>query len=208
MDNVVKLARAQLPALARKSKPPPNVPESTSTDLGTIARIWMVGLGLWARKWEREYGRTPFDERDQPTADALLWARQLAGFDRNTILAALEAFASRGNTWPPNLPELRRACFGLPSFTEAKAAFGDTGNAFTLLLRRQLDEYLLARADQHRAEAMLRDAYELACQKVMQGEPLPVVPPRLAAEERPYVPPSPEQLAAHFARIRASLGIG
>lgn len=208
MQPVETLAKALQPALDRKSQPLPSAPDTPSTDLGTIARIWMVGLGLWSRKWEREYGRSPFDANDRPTADAVLWGRHLAGFDRRTILGALEAFALRGDTWPPNLPELRRACFGLPSFAQAKAAFCDAGNPFVLLMRRNIDHYLLARAEQDRADRMLRDAYETACEQVMQGEPLPVVPPRLEREERALVIATPEQVAAHYRRLKEALGNG
>lgn len=165
----------------------------------------MIGLGLWSRKWEREYGRSPFDEHDRPTADAVLWGRHLAGFTRETILSALEGFAQRGDTWPPNLPELRRACFNLPSYAQLKDRFTDTSDPFVLLVRRSMDSYLFSRAEQSRADRMLRDAYDLACEKVMQGEPLPVVPRQIKAEQRAPVRPTVDQLAKHFARIKEAL---
>lgn len=70
-----------------------------------------------------------------------------------------------------------------------------------------IDWYLFARADEHRAERMLHEAYELAVGYVMRGGPLPL-PVEAEIEgpkPTPHKPASREVAQAELAKMAALL---
>lgn len=71
---------------------------------------------------------------------------------------------------------------------------------FTLMVWQQIDGYLFKQASAEKSERMLRDAYELAREMVMRGQPLPEVP-ELAIEkvEPEFKPASKETVDAIMA---------
>ncbi len=182
---------------------------STSTDpiVGTIARVWMIGAGAWHRQWERHNGLSPIDpDTGALTPTAALWARALADFPREHVLATLERFIRTGSVYAPNLPEVRRACFGIPSLAEVRCDLGRKSLPFTLLVWERLDGWAFGHADQYRANAMLLDAYDWAIEQRMLGATLPALPAPESKTETPNPQPISEaETEAWKARIRKLL---
>lgn len=159
---------------------------------------------IFGHRWTSSYGD------DAATGAGETWARGLGGLSSAQIGEGLERVLVSAEDWPPTLPEFRRLCLGIPSLAAVSRALcrheGER-SGFDRLVWAMLDSYAFARADQQRAERMLRDAYVLAREHVMAGGevPGPVQYLEQAAQERP-TPASPETVRHHLDEIAKILG--
>lgn len=181
--------------------------------VGTLVRVWAMGLGTWGHLWIRHFGESALEpDTGNLTPTASMWARGLGEFQRAEVLAALEDFMLRGASFPPNLPELRRACVGIPSLAEVRSDLGRKTNPFTLLVWEKLDPWDFGHSDQRRAAAMLDDAYEWAVDQRMRGARLPALPPPPDGEceksPRPAPTKDPQVARKWAATIARQLGAG
>lgn len=184
-------------------------PSTESLDVGVLARLWVAGVGAYGAKWSKFYGELPVDSSGLLTVAGSMWARGLAGFSRATILGALSRFVAEGEEWPPNLPQMRHACIGIPSANATRREL-DTRDArrspFAMLVLARLDYYRYRMADATTAERLFRDAYTDACQHVMRGGALPESAAEIVAPEPPpRTPASDETVAENMTRMHRAL---
>jgi hypothetical protein len=191
-----------------KSSP---APEPRPVDATALTRLWLAATATWAHRWTSACGDLPIDDHGHLTAAGSLWARGLAGFDERQMLDALASFVAAGAEWPPMLPEMRVRCFGLPTF--------ETVN-HELLTKTTPDRSAFARmvwgyiADPHNyriapareQERTRKAAYDLACEAVMRGEPLPgpiagVIEQQQSDLIPKGIPATPEARKANLARL-------
>lgn len=179
--------------------------------IGVVARFWLAAIGVWGYKWTSHHGDLPVNDDGSFTIGGLLWARGLAEFSEPQITAAIERAITLGSEWPPNLPEMRTLCFGIPSLADVRddaTRAPEYRSAFTRLVWQHIDGFRYRQASIELADRMLRDAYELAREHVMRSGALPGdVAGELAHEKREVVPASPEVARAAMERIAAELGL-
>lgn len=176
---------------------------TVSNDL--VDYLWLRMGGLYGATWERDYGANPRSSAGRE------WGLTLAGMSRQQIDAGLEACRVEGSDFPPSAPRFRAMCLGVPSLGRVKFELSKHfkfRSAFTRAVWRYLDVYAYRAASARDAERMLRDAYDVAKEAVMRGEPLPHVVGELEAPKgRPHKPATREQMRKHLADISATLGL-
>lgn len=119
-----------------------------------------------------------------------LWAKGLAGFDRVTVIAALQRHIKGGDEWPPTLPGLRSLCFNIPTFATVRSELiGAKHGPFARLVWSYIDAHRFRTADTVTSERILREAYDAAREHVMRGGELPTESPAL---------PSPAPMPTEF----------
>ncbi|MEF2147767.1 hypothetical protein [Aquilutibacter rugosus] len=168
-----------------------------------MRRLWLRMVEIYGQLWTDKYGD------DWETGAGQTWAKGLAGLADTEIGRGVAACVTRGTPWAPSLPEFRLLCMGIPS--KARVAFelkqGDR-SPFTCMVLARLDSHAYRASGAKDAERLLRDAYELAVEARMSGEPLPE--PRLALPETVKTEPKPadpETVKAHLAEIGKYLGV-
>lgn len=160
---------------------------------------------IYGHRWTAPHGESP----DAESGSAGTWAKGLAGISGRQLGAGLEACIVRADPWPPTLPEFRALCLGIPSLAAVRDDFRRTDAErmpFTALVWRHLDGWAYRQADHGKAERMLGDAYAIARDAVMRGEPMPM--PLLAVQHQapePIKPAAPEVARAHLDALRAEL---
>ena len=160
------------------STPVPNPASAT-----TLAKLWLLGIGAWGRRWTTSMGELPVDDHGRLTVAGRLWATQLAG-----------------------LAELRKRVLGIPSLDEVAADIGRMQHRFTRLVWHHLDHWKFTRADGRAADRLLRAAYAVAVEKRMEGAPLPQPPVALVEHRKaPRVPARPETVRKHMDALRSQL---
>lgn len=165
--------------------------------------LWLHMAGLYGHRWTSAYGEDPHRTAGRE------WALVLQDLSRQQIDTGLEACRVSGDDWPPSAPAFRARCFGIPSFEHVRADIAHKTMRFTRLVLEGLDFYLFTRSDQRDAERMLRAAYDYAVARRLDGAELPEEPVAALTKDTTDPPRrhcSPEQRAAHFARIREHLG--
>lgn len=140
---------------------------------GQIDLLWIRLTAIYGHRFVSAFG----DDPRNVVGDT--WARTLADLGPEDLARGLRACAFGSDDWPPTLPAFRAFCLEIPSFVEIRAALREHGGpnetGFLRLLWRYLDRYAFGRADQVRAESMLRDAYEQAREYRMSGGGYPAV---------------------------------
>jgi len=162
-----------------RAAPQKSSAESTprSDMVAALTKLWLGATATWGHRWTTTCGDLPIDRNAQLTVAAQLWAKGLAEFTEREILGALAAFVTAGADWPPNLPDFRRQCFGIPSFAAVNEEILTQVNAdrspFARLVWQQIDGYQHRHASARDAERMRRDAYARATEYVLAGGALP-----------------------------------
>lgn len=162
-----------------RGEPPKSSNETAprSASVPALTKLWLGATATWGHRWTSACGDLPIDDNARLTVAAQLWAKGLAEFTEREILDALAAFVTAGADWPPNLPDFRRQCFGIPTFAAVNSEILTQVNAdrspFARLVWQQIDGYQHRHASARDAERMRRDAYARASEHVLGGGELP-----------------------------------
>lgn len=167
--------------------------------------LWAHMGGLYGHRWASAFGTDPKGLAGRE------WSLALADLSREQIDTGLDACRRSGEDWPPSAPAFRARCFGIPSFEQVRADITPKRLRFTRLVLEGLDHYLFTRSAQRDAERMLRTAYDYAVARRLDGAELPAEPAAALAKDPTSTEPprrtcTPEQIAAHTARIREIIG--
>jgi hypothetical protein len=170
--------------------------------------LWAALVGIYGARFVRDFGSDP-----STTAAGALWERGLAGMGDDAIRRGIDACVASGDDWPPSLPAFRAMCLDIPPLAAVKEALR-TGRPpealrrFLVLVHARLDAFELRRASAEKGERMIADAYGLARDAVLRGEPLPDMPAgHIEAPREPERKPAdPERARAAMAAAAAVLG--
>lgn len=171
-----------------------------------LDKFWIRIAALFGHAWVSQYGDTPEGVAGET------WAAALAGLSGAQLADGLRETMKLGSDWPPSAPRFRMLCLSLPSLAQVRHDLRKQNRdrmPFTRLTWEFLDGYSFAQAPQDKADRMLREAYDLTREHVMNGGALPEEVRYLeqAAAERPK-PADPETVRKHLAEIRAALRAG
>lgn len=160
---------------------------------------------MFGHTWVSQYGSDPAGSAGDT------WSAALAGLTPAQIAAGLSATVETGAEWPPSAPRFRALAFGIPSMARVRHEIRHPSaerSPFTRQVWAFLDGYLFARAEQTKADRMLREAYDLAAEYVMRGGRLPEPIAGTIEQEKPAKPaPAPEHVARkHLDEIADMLG--
>lgn len=172
-----------------------------------VARLWTRMTEIYNHRWTSANGEDPRGSAGQT------WAKGLAGLTPQQIGRGLEAAIARGDGWPPNLPEFRGLCLGIPDFAEVNRELLCVESAkrtpFARLVWTCIDGYAHRHAPARDAERMRREAYDLACDHVMRGGELPAEPVAVIEQQaapRPHgIPTTPEARRERLQQILAKV---
>lgn len=184
-----------------------------------MRRFWARMVAIYGHKWASAYGDACERDDGALTVAGDTWQRGLAGVGERQIALGLQACLTSADPWPPTLPAFRALCLGIPPLravlaeVNAQLRRGSAGGGdpapFVRLVWMHLDTYRLRHANTDRADQLIRDAYEIAREAVMRGEPLPE--PAAAAIDAPRAakskPADPAVVAAELAKMRDALGL-
>ncbi len=158
---------------------------------------------IYGHRWTSAYG-----DDSGPDGAAGTWAKGLAGVTMKQVADGLKACVVSSDPWPPTLPEFRAMCLGVPSFPSVRVD-SEKASPFTQLVWQNLDGYLYRQASSERADKMLRDAYELAREHVMNGGELPSQSAgQIQQEEKPkWTAPAEAEREHILAQARQDAGL-
>ncbi|WP_396615524.1 hypothetical protein ACHZ97_14725 [Lysobacter soli] len=126
---------------------------------------------MYGHTWTSAYGDNP----SGLAADT--WATALSGLTAEQLAAGLRSCVAEGGEFPPSAPRFRAMCFGIPSFEAVNHELLTTDSAnrtaFARLVWSHIDGYAHRHARADDAKRMRQNAYDLAREQVMRGEPLP-----------------------------------
>lgn len=155
-----------------------------------MRRLWQRMTEIYGHRWTSAYGE------DAAGSAGKTWARGLSGVAPAQIAAGLEEALVSADDWPPTLPRFRAMCMGIPPLAAVRANIAGGAairDRFAALVWQNLDAYRWRNADAETADRLLRDAYEVAKERVMRGEELPPAPVAAIAAE----PPKPRRPASN-----------
>lgn len=177
------------------------------TDRATraLAELWVSMASMFGNRWASQYGSAP------QGVDLLVWGEAIKGLTPAQVREGIGHVLALGEDWPPPAPAFRRLCLGVPSLAQVRLELRPGApevSAFTREVWRVLDSHLYRHAEQHVANAMLREAYELALAAVMRGVKLPEVMAAVAAEQvaKRRKPAAPEVVREVVDRLTDLLG--
>lgn len=151
---------------------------------------------IYGHRWTSAFGENP----DQGAA--LTWAKGLAGIAPAQLAEGLVSCLASADPWPPTLPEFRARCLGVPALAQVQMELRSPGerSAFSILVWSCIDSHRYRHASIDKTERMIRDAYEIARERVMRGERLPTVPAGTLAEPASSTTPEPRPRDPEVAR--------
>lgn len=183
---------------------PPTTP-SQARPSGSLADfVWLHMAALYGHTWTSAYG----DSSRGPAGAQ--WAKTLAGMTRAQIEAGIDACRAEGAEWPPSAPRFRAMCLGIPSLARVRLELTrGQPSPFARMVWANLDVHRYRTESADRADRMLREAYDLAREDVMQGAELPPEPVAAMTDDtrREPVPADPETAKARMAEIAELLGV-
>lgn len=167
----------------------------------------------YGHTWVSQFGASPGG------IAAVEWRETLAGLTPAQIREGFDADAVRGDDWPPSSPRFRALCMGIPTLGSVRAEIRDMLNwsgrgqgsvvsRFARGVWSRINVYSYRSADGKLAERMLREAYELTRESVMEGGTLPVEPVAMVEhkpDDTPRRPADPEVVREHIARMKELL---
>lgn len=185
--------------------PAPLRPAPDPAPQAILDTVWLSMIARYGGRWERDFGSLP----KGVTAD--VWAHDLAGLTIDEVKRGLNALRSRSGEWPPGAPEFRALCLAIPSLAEVRAELTRPNaerTGFGRLVWRLLDGWAFRGSTARDADRMLREAYDEARRRVLDGEPVPPAPGILGkpADPAPARPAAPEVVELHVERARRALG--
>jgi len=153
-----------------------------------IESIWLAMNTLYGHRWHSSQGMEP------SAAAVALWTDALEGLDENQIKTGIKSCLKLDDDWPPSLPQFRKMCLAIPSFVRVKQEIHQSDySPFTRFAMGFLDHWQYRNADQYQAEKLLRQAYECAATKRMEGAPLPKPPAALLENKLEPIKPITEE---------------
>jgi len=177
-----------------------------------LSRIWLAAQAVWGHKWTSSNGDLPVDDSGQLTVAGALWANGLKGITERQVMEALDRLAKVGSEWPPSLPDLRKAAFGIPDFAAVNHELLTTGNAKRTAFARLVwsfitDPYAYRIASARDAERIRRAAYDWACEHLMTGGALPPPPAGELEHQGALIPQGiPKSREGRVEHLRQMLG--
>lgn len=172
--------------------------------MSRMRHLWLRMTEIYGHKWTSAYGE------DAESGAGETWAIGLAGLTARDVNTGLSAAIVSTDPWPPTLPMFRAMCLSLPSLAAVTLAIRtrSTPTAFIRLMWQYLDAYRLRAVDADKADRMVRDAYGLAREHVMQGRLLPPDPAAEIQHQKPEFKPAPPEVAErHLAEIAERLRV-
>jgi hypothetical protein len=131
---------------------------------------------IYNQAWSNTMMMSAFDENGNLTIIAETWLSVLRSFSGEQIGKALQDCINRDNPFPPGLPEFKAMLLQIPSLAWVKQNLDNRESQFILLVKQNLDFFAYKRADAKQAAWILKDAYDLARQHVLEGGDLPEIP--------------------------------
>jgi hypothetical protein len=178
-----------------------------------MIRFWQRMAAIYGHKWVSAFGDSPLNEEGKMTIAGDTWQRGLAGIADQSIATGLQNALMSADDWPPALPAFRAMCFDIPAFAEIRRHLtqGGVWTPFYALVMTYLDQFRWKRADQDKADKLLREAYNEAVAYRIAGNALPE--PAIAIAAPVYVAPEqkpadPAKVAAEIAKLAEYLGKG
>lgn len=166
-------------------------------------RLFERMASLYGHRWASQYG-VAFTGIAADT-----WASALSGITPQQIADGLRACVAEGDEWPPAAPRFRAMCLGIPSYATVKLEStrpGEQRSRFTRSVWLKVDSYAHRHASVRDADKMLKDAYDIACEEVMHGVPLPEQPVALIEQVKPPKPVLPETREERAKHLLGLLG--
>lgn len=202
------------------SKPSENADSETtmtearpSLSRSATDELWMRMASRYGHAWVSQYGPMP------DGLAAAEWRSTLWGMTTAQMREGFEADAIRGAEWPPSSSQFRALCMGVPSIASIREEINDMlryssqgqGSILSRFARgvwSRIDSYAYRNATGKVAERMMREAYELTREFVMEGGTLPPDPVALVQhEKRQHTPASPGTAQAHIDRLKELLKV-
>lgn len=170
-----------------------------------MRQLWLRMTEIYGHKFTSACGE------DAASGAGETWAIGLSGLSARDINTGLSAALTSTDPWPPTLPQFRAMCLGIPSLAAVRLAIRMKAKPtpFTVMLWQNLDSYRLRQASADAADRLVREAYELTREYVMQGRELPLVPEEALEQEKPepkFAPP--HVVERHIETIEEQLRAG
>lgn len=206
-------AASSLPS-SRSSKPSANaVSVSQTTNYpsplpkSATDELWMRMASRYGHAWVSQYGPMP------DGIAAAEWRGTLAGLTGDQMREGFDADAMRAAEWPPSSSKFRALCLGIPSLGSIRLEIDNlvkySKHHQGIILSRfargtwsRIDSYRFRNSTN--PDRLLREAYELTREFVMEGGTLPVEPvARIEAPKdvTPRAPIDPAIAKDHMRRI-------
>ncbi|NII07235.1 hypothetical protein [Luteibacter anthropi] len=170
-----------------------------------MRQLWLRMVAIYGAKWASVHGAAAETDAGKLTETANTWVRGLAGVTGEQLGAGLKACVSSSDPWPPTLSEFRARCMGIPSFAAVQLILGDKTRPMTPFVRQvwsYVDAYRFRAATSDKAEKILRDAYELAREHVINGGALPEPVAGALEQDKPEFKAAPPEVAErHIAEL-------
>lgn len=164
----------------------------TPVSMSRIHTLWLRMAEIYGHRWTSAYGE------NAEQGAGLTWSKGLGGLTPRDIANGLSQALLSSDPWPPTLPQFRALCLGVPSLAAVTLAINNRNIAtpFERLTWKNLDVYRLRMADANNHHRVIRDAYELAREHVMQGLPMPDAVVTSIAKASPEGRPATAETAA------------
>jgi hypothetical protein len=210
-------AQAANSALSSKSSKPSGIVEPernqamTPLPLSATDELWMRMASRYGHAWVSQYGPMP------DGIAAAEWRDTLWGITSTQMRAGFDEDAIRGAEWPPSSTKFRAMCLGIPPLAEVRseinhmlrysaAGQGSLMSRFARGVWSRIDSYAYRNASGRIAERIMREAFDLTRDFVMNGGTLPVEPSGLVKHEKPESrPASAETAKSHLDKIAEML---
>lgn len=151
--------------------------------------LWMRMASRYGHAWVSQYGPLP------DGIAAAEWRDTLWGITPAQMREGFDADAVRGDDWPPSSSKFRAMCLGVPSLASVRSEIdgmlrysaqgqGSLMSRFSRGVWSRIDSYAYRNAGGKTAERIMREAYELTREFVMDGGTLPVEPSGLIQQQR------------------------
>ncbi len=161
--------------------------------------------GIYFNRWTGPMGSDP----NAPEMRA--WVADMRSLTMAQIDEGLKACRQDPSEWPPSPGMFKARCLGVPRFARARFEITGKPDSRSMFVRKMwefVDAFAYRKAQQDKADRMLRDAYDLAVEFVLAGGELP----QPAAGEiedksdnKPNVNPDPDARAAIVAKAKREI---
>lgn len=170
--------------------------------IARVRQLWLRMTEIYGHKWTSAYGE------DAESGAGETWAVGLCGIWPRDINTGLSAAIVSTDPWPPSLPMFRAMCLGIPSLAAVKVAIHAKAKptGFMRQVWAKLDGYRMRTEATFEVDRMIREAYEMAREHVMQGRELPPEPvAEIEQVKETPRPANPEVAKRYMEEIEALL---